>query len=103
RPHAVVVQRTVDEDDAGERRVESLAAGVGVGQVVADLDLHQRTAFALAAFSATFSARFRSSIRSSASSSPIDRRIVPGVMPACASAASSMRKCVVEAGWITSE
>ena len=57
----------------------------------------------MCAFSAAFRARFRSSIRSSASSSPIDSRIVPGVMPACASAASSMRKCVVDAGWITSE
>ena len=55
------------------------------------------------AFDAAFSARFRSSIRSSASSRPIERRIVPGPMPARTSAASSMRKCVVEAGWMTSE
>ena len=42
-------------------------------------------------------------MRSSGCSSPIDRRTVPGVMPAAASAASSMRKCVVLAGWITSD
>ena len=42
-------------------------------------------------------------MRSSGCSRPIDRRTVPGVMPAAASAASSMRKCVVVAGWITSD
>jgi hypothetical protein len=43
----------------------------------------------------------RSSIKWSGSSRPIDRRMVPGPMPACANAASSMRKCVVDARWIT--
>jgi hypothetical protein len=75
RPHAVVVQRAVDEDDAGQGRVEGLAAGVGVGLAAVDDELH-------AAFSATLKARFRSSIRSSASSRPMLSRIVPGVMPA---------------------
>ncbi len=49
-------------------------------------------------FSATRKARFKSSMRSSASSRPIDRRTVPGVMPACLSAAASIRKWVVLAG-----
>ena len=45
----------------------------------------------------------RSSSRSAGSSRPTDRRIVPCVMPAAASSSSGTRKCVVEAGWITSD
>ncbi len=98
RPDAVVVQRAVDEDDARQARVERLAAGVRVGLARA---LRQATSSFIgraAPRAAALSARLRSSIRSSASSRPIERRIVPGPMPARASAASSIRKCVVEAG-----
>src|SRR5204863_2265558 len=98
RPDAVVVNRAVDEEEARQRGIERLAAGVGIRALTMDLKLHQAPAFC-----AAFSARDRSSMRSALSSRPIDKRIVPAVMPACASAASSMRKCVVDAGWITSE
>ena len=36
-------------------------------------------------------------------SRPIDRRIVPSVIPAFASSAADIRKCVVLAGWMTSD
>ena len=80
--------------------VERLAAGVGVGRRAGP---STTSSFIARLAPRAFSARFRSSIRSSASSRPIDSRIVPAPMPARASAASSIRKCVVDAGWMTSE
>mmetsp|Transcript_6441 Transcript_6441/g.26462 ORF Transcript_6441/g.26462 Transcript_6441/m.26462 type:complete len:358 (-) Transcript_6441:170-1243(-) len=98
-PDAVVVQRAVYEDDAGQGGVEGLAAGVGVGLVAVDDELHAVGSD----FAAALRARLRSSIRSAGSSRPMDRRMVPGPMPAWRSAASSMRKWVVLAGWMTSD
>src|SRR5256885_14667534 len=95
-PDAMVLFAAVDEDDRRQFRVEALPAGVGVGGIARDPELH------LQAFAA-LKARARSSMRSSGSSSPIDRRIVPGPIPASASAASLMRKCVVLAGWRSEE
>src|SRR5207249_10363743 len=59
----------------------SLPAGVGVGRIARNPKLHFQS------FAAR-RPRARSSTRSSGSSSPIDSRIVPGPMPASASAAS---------------
>ena len=95
-PHAVVESRPVHEDDGGALGVERPPAGIGIGGVSLDDELHGLSARGVERAP-------RSSIRSSGCSRPIDRRTVPGVMPAAASAASSMRKCVVEAGWITSD
>src|SRR5580698_6729277 len=122
RPDAMVVLGTVDEDGSRQTGVEWLATRIGVGLLALDIQDHADSLGALpwlglptvscgfaalalrpAGFCAAFSARLRSSIRSSGSSRPIDRRIVPSAMPAAASASASMRKCVVEAGWITSE
>ena len=91
-PDAVIVLRAVDEHDAGQAGIEGLAAGVGVGRLTIDFDLHGQ------AFAAAARPRFRSSIRSPMSSRPIDRRMVPGWMPAATRAASDMRKWVVDAG-----
>src|SRR6202030_2829444 len=95
-PHAVIVARAVDEDDARVRRVDVAPAGVGVDRASVDVDLHYRI------FDVAYKARLRSSIKSSAFSRPTDSRIVPSVMPAAASFAAETRKCVVLAGWITS-
>ena len=52
-PHAVVVQRTVDEDDAGQIRVERLAACVGICAPTADREFHSGHR-ALGQFEGTF-------------------------------------------------
>ena len=40
RPHAVIVARAVDEDDARPCRVEGATAGVGVDRPPLDVELH---------------------------------------------------------------
>ncbi len=83
-PHAVVEGRAVDEHHRGPRGIERRAPGVRVGGIALDDEAHQGRP-------AARRPRARSSSRSSGCSSPTDRRTVPGVMPAAASAASSMR------------
>ncbi len=66
-------------------------------------DANRRRMRVSASLPAACSARRRSSIRSSGFSRPTDRRIVPSVMPAFARSSADIRKCVVLAGWITSD
>src|SRR5262249_49166358 len=93
-PHAVIVLRAVDENDARASRIEGLSAGVGEQFLARSAEDH------LSTLAAALSARARSSVRSLGSSSPIESRMVPCLMPDAASSASGTRKCVVDAGWI---
>src|ERR1022692_1758731 len=73
-------------------------AGIGVDRAPVDFDKH-----GYGTLDDAYKARLKSSIRSSAFSSPTESRIVPSVIPAAARFFAETRKCVVLAGWITSD
>ena len=108
RPHPSPTRRARDlviGEDASEIAVAEARQGVLdlVDRDEVDPDGHRRPTGGRAAHSAALSAWSMSSMRSSTCSMPIESRIVSGATPTTARASGESWRCVVEAGWATSD